>query len=341
MRALRTIRSSCGKHSRLSTFVSITIRRRTKSPRTSATLAESIHARLVPAVGWAPSEKTEILLSDQTDSANGSATALPYDAVRLNVTAPDDMSPLGDVDDWYLELVTHEYTHILHTDHIEGIPALREQDPRQDARAQSGAAALAPRGARRLRGERADERRPAALVDVEHVDARRRARGHGRDARHVLERPAPVAAGQHLVPVRLVLHAVDRRDVRRAGDPRDDRRLRSPDHPVRDQPLDPASDGPHLRAALRGVGRLDAARLRPASRRHPRARLARGTKAHPHGQHGRAPALDPREGMARARRAISSITSTTGRAGRGSGRCRSSATTTAAWSERARRTASS
>ncbi len=89
-----------------------------------ATLAEGIYARLVPAVGWAPSEKTEILLADQTDSANGSASALPYDTVQLNVTAPDDMSPLGDVDDWYLELVTHEYTHILHTDHIRGIPAL-------------------------------------------------------------------------------------------------------------------------------------------------------------------------------------------------------------------------
>ena len=89
-----------------------------------ATLAESIHARLVPAVGWAPSEKTEIILTDQSESANGSASALPYDAVYLNVTAPDDMSPLGDVDDWYLELVTHEYTHILHTDHIEGIPRL-------------------------------------------------------------------------------------------------------------------------------------------------------------------------------------------------------------------------
>ena len=89
-----------------------------------AALAEAIHERLVPAVGWAPSEKTEIALTDQTDGANGSATALPYDAVRLNVTAPDDMSPLGDVDDWYVELVTHEYTHILHTDHIEGIPAL-------------------------------------------------------------------------------------------------------------------------------------------------------------------------------------------------------------------------
>lgn len=88
------------------------------------TLAESIYTRLVPVIGWAPSERTEILLTDQTDSANGAATALPYDAITLNVTSPDDMSPLGDVDDWYLELVTHEYTHILHTDHIEGIPKL-------------------------------------------------------------------------------------------------------------------------------------------------------------------------------------------------------------------------
>ena len=90
------------------------------------TLAESIYERLVPAVGWPPSTdaKTELVLNDQTDSANGSATALPFDAISLNVTAPDDLSPLGDVDDWYLELVTHEYTHILHTDHIEGIPKL-------------------------------------------------------------------------------------------------------------------------------------------------------------------------------------------------------------------------
>jgi len=89
-------------------------------------LAEAIYARLVPAVGWPPTtdSKTEIVVTDQTDSANGSATALPFDAITLYVTAPDDMSPLGDVDDWYLELLTHEYTHILHTDHIGGIPAL-------------------------------------------------------------------------------------------------------------------------------------------------------------------------------------------------------------------------
>jgi hypothetical protein len=89
-----------------------------------ADLAEGIYARLSPAVGWEVSERTEVLLTDQTDSANGSATALPYNAVRLNVTAPDDLSPLGDVDDWYLELFTHEFTHILHVDHVRGLPWL-------------------------------------------------------------------------------------------------------------------------------------------------------------------------------------------------------------------------
>jgi Tol biopolymer transport system component len=89
-----------------------------------ATLAEAIYARLSPAVGWSPAEKTDVLLTDQTDSANGFAVAVPFNAVRLFVTAPDDMSPLGDVDDWYLELLTHEYTHILQMDHISGLPAL-------------------------------------------------------------------------------------------------------------------------------------------------------------------------------------------------------------------------
>jgi Tol biopolymer transport system component len=89
-----------------------------------ADLAESILGRLAPAVGWPPSERVEIALTDVTDVANGFAGALPYDQIHLFLTAPDDLSPLGDVDDWYLELVTHEFTHVLHTDHIEGVPAL-------------------------------------------------------------------------------------------------------------------------------------------------------------------------------------------------------------------------
>lgn len=89
-----------------------------------AAIAEDVHTRLSKPLGWAPSEVTHIVLTDDTDSANGSATSLPYNTVRLFVTAPDDLSPLADYDDWLLELITHEYTHILHTDHITGLPAI-------------------------------------------------------------------------------------------------------------------------------------------------------------------------------------------------------------------------
>ncbi len=89
-----------------------------------ADVLEGLYPQMTAELGWAPTQVTEVVLTDGTDSANGSATALPYDEVRLFVTAPDDMSPLGDYDDWYLELVSHEYTHILHTDNITGVPAI-------------------------------------------------------------------------------------------------------------------------------------------------------------------------------------------------------------------------
>ncbi len=86
-----------------------------------ATLAETIHGRVAKALGYVPTEVTQIVLTDDTDDANGSATALPYNTIRLYVTAPDDLSPIGDYDDWYTELVTHEYTHIAHTDNMSGL----------------------------------------------------------------------------------------------------------------------------------------------------------------------------------------------------------------------------
>jgi hypothetical protein len=89
-----------------------------------ADLMEEVHDRLVPALGHRPPDVTHVLLTDGTESANGSATALPYNTIRLFATAPDDMSPLADYDDWFLELITHEHTHILHVDNISGLPAL-------------------------------------------------------------------------------------------------------------------------------------------------------------------------------------------------------------------------
>ena len=89
-----------------------------------ATLAETIHQRVSQSLGYTPTQVTEIVLTDDAEDANGSASALPLNTIRLYVSAPSDLSVIGDYDDWYTELITHEYTHIAHTDNISGVPAL-------------------------------------------------------------------------------------------------------------------------------------------------------------------------------------------------------------------------
>lgn len=92
--------------------------------RRAAAMAERAYVVLGKNLDQTPSEMVEILLTDDSDFANGSAGALPYNTIRLYATAPDDMSALGDYDDWLNELLTHEYTHILHVDNVSGLPAL-------------------------------------------------------------------------------------------------------------------------------------------------------------------------------------------------------------------------
>lgn len=104
---------------------------RVHHPNTLAPLAErviliceSIHDPLTDELAHTPRTKTEIVITDDVDSSNGSATALPFNTVRLYATAPEDLSVLGDNDDWLLDLITHEYTHILHIDNITGPAAI-------------------------------------------------------------------------------------------------------------------------------------------------------------------------------------------------------------------------
>ena len=87
-----------------------------------AQVAETSHRVLVPVMGHAPRFRTEVVLTDDTDFSNGSATALPFPTVRLYLTAPDDRSELNDFDDWLYALFVHEYTHILHLDTMAGLP---------------------------------------------------------------------------------------------------------------------------------------------------------------------------------------------------------------------------
>ena len=92
--------------------------------RRVAFVSERAHARLTEVFEHEVQERIEVVLTDDTDSANGSATVLPYANVRLFAAAPGDLTPLGDYDDWFSILQTHEDTHIVHLDTIGGLPWL-------------------------------------------------------------------------------------------------------------------------------------------------------------------------------------------------------------------------
>ena len=86
-----------------------------------ARAAEKAHARLVPLLKHEPSGRTHIVVTDDTDGANGSAQIVPYNIMRVYVTGPGSLSSLNDYDDWIYGLLVHEYAHILHIDTIHGL----------------------------------------------------------------------------------------------------------------------------------------------------------------------------------------------------------------------------
>jgi len=85
-------------------------------------IAERVHKRLVKVTGWEPFLRTDVIIVDNTDLANGFATPLTYNKIQIYISRPVLDSILNNFDDW-LELVfTHEYTHILNLDTAYGIP---------------------------------------------------------------------------------------------------------------------------------------------------------------------------------------------------------------------------
>lgn len=66
-------------------------------------------------------EHTVVVIADKTDMTNGYATRLPYPHVFLFPVLPGPQDSLGETGDWILELVAHEYTHILTFDAVAGV----------------------------------------------------------------------------------------------------------------------------------------------------------------------------------------------------------------------------
>jgi hypothetical protein len=90
----------------------------------AARAAEGSYELLVPLLGHRPSRRIQIVLSDETDSANGSATATLRPQIQLFAVPPDDRSELNDYEDYLWNVVVHEQAHIQHLDEVGGLPAI-------------------------------------------------------------------------------------------------------------------------------------------------------------------------------------------------------------------------
>lgn len=88
----------------------------------AARAAELSHLRLAPLLDHEPQERTQIVVQDDTDFANGNASPLLYNLIHAYAAPPDSRSTLADFDDSVYELIAHEYTHILHLDTVLGLP---------------------------------------------------------------------------------------------------------------------------------------------------------------------------------------------------------------------------
>jgi len=84
--------------------------------REVAEMCEQAHTLLAPIFGHVPTTRTEVILVDGVDGANGSAGVIPRNLIRLQAMAPESGNSLGYYDNWMWNLIVHEYVHILHID---------------------------------------------------------------------------------------------------------------------------------------------------------------------------------------------------------------------------------
>jgi hypothetical protein len=80
---------------------------------------EEAHRLLTPVMKWTPRFRTQVLLLDNSDFANGMAAATGRFGMVLWATPPDNWMSIAHYDDWFRMLAIHEYSHILNLDATE------------------------------------------------------------------------------------------------------------------------------------------------------------------------------------------------------------------------------
>ncbi len=89
--------------------------------RRAAGHLEVAHEILTRKFRWTPSLRTQVLVIDNADAANGLASAVERLGIVLLVTPPDDLFSTARYEDWLRLVCFHEYTHLVNMDTTPGI----------------------------------------------------------------------------------------------------------------------------------------------------------------------------------------------------------------------------
>jgi Tol biopolymer transport system component len=87
-------------------------------------IAESVLDDVSDVFGYTPGGKIDIVMSDNSDAANGSAQVAPKNTVRIFLSAPTELAGLSYYDDWLRLLLIHELGHICDIDQTWGFNRL-------------------------------------------------------------------------------------------------------------------------------------------------------------------------------------------------------------------------
>ncbi|MFN2646805.1 MAG: hypothetical protein ABR570_17595 [Burkholderiales bacterium] len=94
--------------------------------QTIAGIAERIYVRTTALLDWQPRRRTQLVVLDSADFANGFATPVPFNLTGIFLSPPDAGELLQNRE--WLELVlSHEFFHVVHLDKASGAP-LRLRD---------------------------------------------------------------------------------------------------------------------------------------------------------------------------------------------------------------------
>jgi hypothetical protein len=86
-----------------------------------ARAAERVYPRVTQGLQWQPRGRTEIVVYNEFDLANGFTTPLPFNLIGVFLAPPDEGELLGN-SAWLDLLLVHEFTHAVHLDKVRGAP---------------------------------------------------------------------------------------------------------------------------------------------------------------------------------------------------------------------------